>query len=294
MDARLLFAGVALLATGCVLPAERVAVPDDAGADAGGGVDGLGDSGVDTPGDSGADALGHSDAISDVGPGADVPPNAQSIRDRCVLLLHMNEPSWSGVPGEVIDDSGTGNNGTASGDATTVADGMIGRAGSFDGNGFVTVPNAPSLQPTTAFTIAAWMKPIMAEGFIPNAVIAKQTADGVNSAFSMYIENEEIFIGINGASCCNASGIFTNDSWAHMTLVFDGSQPMNKRVTIYLDGIFWEQRPATYTSLAPSTADLTIGAFPGGPTFTGLIDEVAIWSRALDQTEVTFLVDNGI
>lgn len=44
----------------------------------------------------------------------------------------MNEPSWSGVAGEVIDSSESGNHGTSYGGATTVADGFT-RAGSFNG-----------------------------------------------------------------------------------------------------------------------------------------------------------------
>ncbi len=50
-----------------------------------------------------------------------------------VLNLHMEEASWAGVAGEVKDTSGSGNDGTAVGTATTTPDGKIGRGGLFDG-----------------------------------------------------------------------------------------------------------------------------------------------------------------
>ena len=43
--------------------------------------------------------------------------------------------------------------------ATTTQDGKFAGAGVFDGNGRITVPDAPSLHPTTELTLAAWVYP---------------------------------------------------------------------------------------------------------------------------------------
>src|SRR5882724_8516752 len=61
-----------------------------------------------------------------------------TLRTGCVVALHMDEASWSGAAGEVTDDCGNDNAGTAVGTGTsTVATGAHGRAGSFSGAGCV-------------------------------------------------------------------------------------------------------------------------------------------------------------
>ncbi len=76
----------------------------------------------------------------------------------------MEEASWVGSPGEVVDSSGSGLNGTRRDDATTgtgspAVPGSPGtcRYGVFDGEGdYVEVPGFPDQ--TTSFTITAWMR----------------------------------------------------------------------------------------------------------------------------------------
>src|SRR5262249_4667308 len=59
----------------------------------------------------------------------------------------------------VVDTSGLGNDGTASGGPTRVA-GHAGGALSFDGlDDMVTVPSSASLSPAAALTIEAWVRP---------------------------------------------------------------------------------------------------------------------------------------
>jgi hypothetical protein len=289
MRAYLLFAWVVLCCPGCILPAQRTALPADSGVDA------IAD--ADSGAASDATGDGDGDGPSDGG------PTVESVRQGCVLLMHMDEPAWSGVPGEVIDDSGFGNNGTASGDATTVADGWFGRAGSFGGTGAVIVPSSPSLQPTTALTISFW---IYATGLDPSGgaftttqqgIIAKRTADGMNSAFAMFLwTNNEIYVDINGATDrFHIDAGFSNNSWYQWTVVFDGTQSfVNLRVHVYTAGIPYEYERETSSSIAPSSADLSIGVLPGGQNFVGLIDELAIWTRALDPSEAEFLASHHL
>src|SRR3954463_15358909 len=100
-------------------------------------------------------------------PPGDGPPAVDCLdgtpREGCVMALHMDEPSWSGAPGEVHDACGS-NNGTVMGSANTVANGVHNRAGSFSGNACITVADAPSLHGTTGLTLSAWILPTALNG----------------------------------------------------------------------------------------------------------------------------------
>jgi len=91
--------------------------------------------------------------------GYEVPPGGRGG------IWHFNEPSWEGNPLEVIDSSGNENHGTAYGDANTVdynVSGLTYRSGHFDyldGNDFVKVSDAWSLDITNQITMEAWIKP---------------------------------------------------------------------------------------------------------------------------------------
>src|SRR5262245_49661445 len=84
--------------------------------------------------------------VNDPGP-PDAPalpdPLTGTLRNGCVLALHMEEPLWSGAKDEIKDDCGNDNPGTLSGQgAVTVAGGARGRAGSFPGNACIDIADA--------------------------------------------------------------------------------------------------------------------------------------------------------
>src|SRR5581483_10502762 len=73
-----------------------------------------------------------------------------------VVSYAMNEASWLGSAPQVVDASGNGHGGTASGGANTVTDSTFGRAGSFDGSGqYVSVGGSGTS--TGARTFIAWV-----------------------------------------------------------------------------------------------------------------------------------------
>jgi hypothetical protein len=219
----------------------------------------------------------------------------------CVLLLHMDEPSWSGAAGEVKDSSGKGNNGTAQGTANTAAGGKFGRAASLDGNGWVDVPNSTSLQPTTAVTYAAWIKPSglteppdPSQNALSPGIIAKRQSFGEEVAFTLFLwSGNTAFVDIQGTTeglyRFNSTTVFTNGTWYHLAVVYDGTIPS---VILYVDGQPELPAPGMTldTSIAESTADLLVGNLPGGgTTYAGLIDEVVVWNRALSAGEILSL-----
>lgn len=232
-----------------------------------------------------ADDLALNDDLSNAdGPGL-------PIGDSRVLLLHMDELSWNGTPGEVIDSSGAGNNGTAVGTATTTAGGKFGRAGLFDGSGSVTVPDASSIRPTAALTMTAWIFPTSV-GVGAQGIIAKRTAFDVDSAYGMFIDTDgELYIDIDTSNNrFSANTVFANNSWYHVAVVFDGTLSAEQRVRVYVNGVLDITASESSSTIPAYTSNLNVGLLPnGGEGFVGTIDEVSVWTRALEPTEIATL-----
>ncbi len=210
-----------------------------------------------------------------------------------VLLLHMDEAAWNGTPDEVIDSSGGGHHGTASQGATTVTGGKFGRAGSFGSAGCVEIPDVPELRPTTQLTVSAWVLPNDL-GPAPHGIIAKRIDYTVASAYALFF-NSDGHLTADVSTEDNrfeAPTVFASGRWYHLAMVYDGGLPASNRVTLYVDG----NPAAVGTENSPSiisfTSPLWVGCLPltePAQGLSGLLDEVAVWHRALGPTEIATL-----
>lgn len=92
----------------------------------------------------------------------------------------------------------------------------------------------------------------------------------------------------SGTFATSTSNVNTN-TWRHFTGVRDGA---NKTIKIYIDGIL--ERTVSYTA-APVSADtnLQIGRYSASANqyYTGALDDIRIFSRALTASEISSLVN---
>jgi hypothetical protein len=218
---------------------------------------------------------------------APVPP-AVSNAD-LVLLMHMDEAAWTGAASEVGDTSGLAHHGTAVAGATTAA-GRFGRAGSFPGGaGCVTVPDRADLRPDDALTISLWMNP-NAVGQTELGVIAKRISFLQDSAYALYVDTQGalgVDVDTEDNRFFSGTGVVGNGRWTHVAIVYGGGI-----VTAYVNGSPAAQSADSARALTPFRSPLWIGCLPlGAPAqgFSGLLDEVAVWHRALSASEVTAL-----
>jgi predicted GH43/DUF377 family glycosyl hydrolase len=204
------------------------------------------------------------------------------------LLLHMDETSWNGTSGEVIDSSSYGNHGTAYGGATTVTDGRFARAGSFDGtNDYISIPHSSSINPTNAITVELWAKSNTANWNSTGMLVSKR------NAYIMYpIGNSKtirFYIYSGGWRYTVYTPSIDITQWHHYVGTFDGST-----IKLYIDGSLVAS--TSYSgSIKSDTGPLYIGRDDGySRYFNGSIDEVAIYSRALSADEILEHYNNGI
>ncbi|HEU4906005.1 MAG TPA: LamG-like jellyroll fold domain-containing protein, partial [Solirubrobacterales bacterium] len=182
------------------------------------------------------------------------------------------------------DLAGNPNHGTIEG-ATWTEAGKYGAALSFDGaDDLITIPDADELDLTEGFTLEAWVRPDTLGAWTP--VLAKDDVGPLTTGYLLFAdawERPRGFIGDNGgaANAAGTSPLPTEETWSHLAFTHDG---VNLR--LYVDGQLEGTTP-TSLSAAATASDLKIAHSSTFSTyFDGLIDEVRIFDRALDQGEI--------
>ena len=197
----------------------------------------------------------------------------------------MNQLSWSGVSGEVIDGSGQDNHGTARNGATISDRGKFNNAGDFDGvNDYIQVPDDSSLDFSSALTIEAWFK----ADALGKEIICK-SASNADENYRIFIgDNNYVYFDYGNASQYADTSAFTFKigDWYHLATTVQAGQPGR----IYLNG----QEASSYAHqyAAPNPLLVNNSALQiGGCVFTdryfdGLIDNVTVYNRVKTATEI--------
>jgi concanavalin A-like lectin/glucanase superfamily protein len=213
--------------------------------------------------------------------------------DGCILLLHLDEPAWAdGVEGAVKDASGQANDGKAAG-ATPNPEGKFGGAGDFNGASQIEVPSpAPFAADATALTYAAWVYPTAEPPFEGSGIISKRKGYLDGSAFTLFLWDGAVYADINNEGRIHTAAGVTLNAWHHLAVVYDGAA---KTAIIYVDGA-----PGVTGAVGEAIVKVVdpppvvVGNLPGGGGhFTGRIDDVAIWTRALSQKEIETIYGAG-
>ncbi len=193
------------------------------------------------------------------------------------------EYSFDDASGTTLTDtSGNHNNGTISG--ATWTSGLFSGALSFNGiNSWVTVNNSASLNLTTAMTLEAWIKPTSLADW--SAVLLKERTAGLD--YALYADNGAgqppsgyVHVGgtddaVVGPSAAAVGG------WTNLAVTYDGSD-----LLLYVNGTLVSTE--TYGgNIITSSNPLRIGGDSiWGEYFNGLIDQVRIYNRPLNQGEI--------
>ena len=181
------------------------------------------------------------------------------------------------------DSSGNVNNGAISG-ATWSTAGKFGSALSFNGtNNLVSIPDSNSLDLTTALTLEAWVRPA-ALGTVWRTVLMKEQPG--NLVYDLYANTDKGFpetaLWIGGERTARSSAALPLNSWTHLASTYDDAT-----LRLYVNGVQAASLAQT-GSVATSTGSLRIGGNNVWPEwFSGLIDEVRVYNRALTPSEIT-------
>ena len=229
-------------------------------------------------------------AADATGPAVDAAP--LDFGAGCIVGLEMNETSWVSDP--LIDSCGGDNPGVAAGMAASVTDPVRGRVGQFGGpTDCVEVVDAPELDVGAALTMSAWIYPTGLDGVTPRGVIARRTDSQVDVIYTMFVwTDDHVTVNIDSENDeMLGNAVIVNNQWQMITAVYDGAQPLDGRIRVYVDGLLDRVLPETSASIPPSPLSLIVGCLPqtaplDQQSFAGRIDDVALWSRAFTAPEV--------
>lgn len=252
------------------------------------------------------------------GSGGNNPPcdPTGSLTSGLVGYWKMNESSWNGTAGEVIDSTGNGSNGTAvcipdtptSGCNTPQisTNGKFGNAGSFENTGawdasyleFGATSNA--INSLTDFTYSTWVNFGRFTDWDNIRLITKyNTTSTKTKALQISAGFADPFASVSasGGSAqsntdeTNSQSVLILNQWQLLTMTYTGST--DRKIRLYING-----NEAVYdwqtAALGPAYADDALRM--GKNSYVDdryLMDDVRMYNRALPLSEIQLLYNNG-
>jgi hypothetical protein len=212
------------------------------------------------------------------------------ISPNCAVSAPTGLISWWTGNFTANDEVSTNNSTLENG--ATYAPGEVGYAFSFNGvDQYVSVPDNPAWGfGTNAFSIDLWAN-FSAVGGAP-AFLANDDGGGSTYKWIFWLNGSTLQLHVNtpsGDATYIASYSFspTVGEWYHIALTRNGSTFL-----FYVDGSLVSSNTSTVVIPTPD-APLTIGQAEGGFYFSGLLDEIQIYSRALSASEVQAIYQAG-
>jgi hypothetical protein len=219
------------------------------------------------------------------------PPYSLSLNSG--LVGHWTFDGAHITNGRINDISGQGNHGNTSGIATSTfyTVGKLGQAGNFDGvDDYVNVSEQnSSMAIGSTATISGWIK-LQVSPSGDMSILRKTGGSG---------EDKSISLNAARRLSCYLAGAFdavlvsntalSVGAWNHFTCVYDGTN-----ASIYINGSL-DNSVLESGDVTDAGNALRIGRSPAPDTYfyTGTLDDVRIYSRALSVTEIAQLYSFG-
>lgn len=214
--------------------------------------------------------------------------NGATLTKGLVAYWKMDENSWNGTSGEVIDYTGNQNNGTAV-SGTTIVNGLYNKSANLDGvDDSIEFGYKSHYLLNTNSAISMWLKPSLIN---PNIFImnyAKGGYEGWQLTMGGFYYSDNA--SPNAVSCGGYSSFLNLNSWNHLLIQLDRD---SLKFKIYVNS----QLVSTCTILDEKisiNSNFGIGRRIGVPSqpddeYNGLIDDVRFYNRILSTEEISAL-----
>ena len=168
--------------------------------------------------------------------------------------------------------------------------GRVNGALRFDGTNYVNVANTSELNPANAVTIVAWVNPTGTS--VSQFIVAKDNLPSGQLQYFLRVQaggGLRMGIGTNVHNFMTSPSLIVANKWQHVAGVFDGST-----IQLYVNAQPAGSVAATGV-MSNNGVNVRIGwRQDGALPFRGMIDDVAIYSRALSHAEIQALYDSVV
>ncbi|MBU0569495.1 LamG domain-containing protein, partial [Patescibacteria group bacterium] len=198
------------------------------------------------------------------------------------------------------DSSSRGNNLTVSASdtiprSTDAREGTYSRDFEYDDLDFMSLADGSQqgLDVSGDLTLSLWVKP---EDALTVRLIDKSTSFNNNVAYSLgYDSSMNLYFAVSSAGNNQVelkpgASEITRGAWQHVVAVVD----VDKALTFYINNIGVGSTAYTLGSIYNSSADFSLGGRAGTAYSDYLLDEVAVFSRALSLVEIDQIYKQGI
>lgn len=219
-----------------------------------------------------------------------MPGSAQATSD---LIGYWNFDETSGAT--MADSSANSNNGTIQGSGVTHSTVvpptncfLNPRSLSFDGSGgYVSIADNASMDPANQISIAFWMNPSnVSNGY--QHIVFKQGP--VVTSYGVWLNGDHVYMEDNDNSVrsLTSNAALSVGQWHYIAVTYDGTTQK-----LYIDGALDNSQSLPGITLTYQNSPVKIGAGDYNNPFSGKIDDLRIYNRALSDNEVTDLATGG-
>ena len=138
-----------------------------------------------------------------------------------------------------------------------------------------------------SFTVTLWANPMLQGGDQQCVFTQTDVNEGNKSLHYRIYNNGTVRMGFYGNDLNAAAAVKANE-WTHICFWCDADSNTRR---IYINGVqkAQDQGKSLYKGIK---GDTMVGSWgPNGQKFSGLIDEVMLWDRALSEKEIEFSMD---
>ena len=179
--------------------------------------------------------------------------------------------------------------------------GIIGSATSYNGiNTYINVSKKVVYERTDAFSLSFWMNTSVGPGVLQTVFFAGSTG-GSDTGWHVRLDGtDKLEFHMNGAtnlfSVETTNAIGSNNKWKHVVIVYNGSSQADQ-VLFYINNsvVATTGVGSVTSSLVSGSNKNVIGAKHEGLSipFNGSLDEIALFKRALNTSDITELYNSG-
>ena len=206
-----------------------------------------------------------------------------------VLQWTMDQSSWNGTAGEVLDASPAGLHGTAFGGANTAnaTPAIAGNPGtcqygSFDGtDDYLEVAHNAALSVTDELTVLVWVRPTAYPAAGLKTIVSKDN----NYEFHLNTAGLVNWWWGGGAAELTSATALPLNTWTHVAIVYSRAGGFHR---LYINGALDASGANANAALGTNTMPFQVGSDQGfaGRQFPGFLDEVRVYRAALSGTAV--------